>query len=142
MPKNLNIINLKENEANTVLFKYISVLYQDRNENLWVGTASGIALLDKNKTLVGVYSHTNTAGSLCDNNVISIAQDSEGRIWVGTRSGLNLFDEKAKTFKLFTVSDGLPDNSISNVLADKNNTLWISTPKGVCNVVLKNIKII
>ncbi|MFL9484345.1 two-component regulator propeller domain-containing protein [Chitinophagaceae bacterium LWZ2-11] len=143
LSEGLNIFNKKtkkfirytfnEHKINPATVKYISVLSVDRNGNLWVGTTSGIIVLDKNKTIIDYYSYSKKQGSLSDNNVLGLTEDSKGRFWVATRNGLNLFDEQTKSFKVFTVSDGLPDNTVFNVLEDKNHTLWISTPKGLCN---------
>lgn len=123
------------NNTNPASLSYISTFLLDKKENLWVGSTSGIAVLDKKRNISGIYSHTNSAGSLSDDNVLCLLEDSKGRIWVGTRDGLNLFDDQTKTFQLFTTSNGLPDNIILNVLEDKNHTLWVSTPKGLCDVI-------
>ncbi|GAA3954949.1 two-component regulator propeller domain-containing protein [Chitinophaga oryziterrae] len=114
---------------------YISAIIQDRKGNLWIGTGSGIAFVEKNKTTAVFYQDTNEKNSLSDNDILCLLEDSKGRIWVGTREGLNLFDEQKKEFQTFTISNGLPDNMILNILEDSHQTLWISTPNGLCNVI-------
>ncbi|MGZ5189863.1 MAG: ATP-binding protein, partial [Flavisolibacter sp.] len=114
---------------------YISAMLQDKKGNLWIGTVSGIAVLEKYKTTADSYQHTNEKSSLSNNNVGCFLEDSKGRIWVGTREGLNLFNEQTKNFQIFTTSDGLPDNVILNILEDNRQTLWISTPRGLCNAI-------
>jgi signal transduction histidine kinase/DNA-binding response OmpR family regulator len=94
-------------------------------------------VLDKNRVISGFYPNANKNGSLSDVNVLCFLEDSKGRIWVGTRGGLNLFNPQTKTFQLFTKANGLPDNIIFNILEDKNHALWVSTPKGLCEVILE-----
>jgi signal transduction histidine kinase/DNA-binding response OmpR family regulator len=79
--------------------------------------------------------HTNEAGSLSDNSVISINGDRNGRIWVGTREGLNVYSPETGKFQVFTSADGLPDNTILDILEDDRGTLWLSSPSGLCNVI-------
>jgi signal transduction histidine kinase/ligand-binding sensor domain-containing protein/DNA-binding response OmpR family regulator len=117
---------------------YISSILQDKKGNMWVGTSGGIAVLDKEKP--ATYQDTDEKNSLSNNNVICLMEDSKGRIWAGTREGLNLFNEQTKDFHTFTTSDGLPDNMILNILEDNHQALWISTPNGLCNVMLKQSK--
>lgn len=118
-----------------LLSNYISAIIQDRKGNLWIGTGSGIAVVEKNKTTAVFYQDTNEKNSLSNNDILCLLEDSKGRIWVGTREGLNLFDEQKKEFQTFTISNGLPDNMILNILEDNHQTLWISTPNGLCNVI-------
>jgi signal transduction histidine kinase/ligand-binding sensor domain-containing protein/DNA-binding response OmpR family regulator len=119
----------------TVHSGYISDLVEDREGNLWVGTAIGIDVLEK---ATGRFRHyvteENNPSSLSNNNVISIRADSRGLIWVGTREGLNLFSAKAHSFTTFRTEDGLPDNTILTILEDNDQQLWLSTPNGLSRV--------
>ena len=57
-------------------------------------------------------------------------QDSEGNIWFGTENGLYKYD--GKSFKQFTVNDGLDCNRIYCLLEDKDGKLWVGTEVGLC----------
>ncbi|MEO5565016.1 MAG: two-component regulator propeller domain-containing protein, partial [Chitinophagaceae bacterium] len=106
---------------------YVSSLKEDKEGNIWVGTAAGIDILDKRTGLFRHYEHIdNDNNSLSQNNVIDILQDSRGMVWVGTRDGLNLFDPLKKSFKTFRTEDGLPDNTVVTILEDNNHSLWVS----------------
>ncbi|HEX9511783.1 MAG TPA: two-component regulator propeller domain-containing protein [Puia sp.] len=116
---------------------YISELVEDREGNLWVGTATGIDVLE---AATGRFRHygneDNNVSSLSNNNVISILEDSRGLIWVGTREGLNLFDKKHRSFTTFRTEEGLPDNTILTMLEDNSHNLWFSTPNGLSNMIV------
>jgi ligand-binding sensor domain-containing protein len=63
------------------------------------------------------------------NYVISIAVDDDGSVWTGTwGGGLSHFD--GKSFKTFTVADGLPSNHIF-MLKKAKGFLWIGTNHGM-----------
>ncbi|MBN8851620.1 MAG: hypothetical protein BGO55_04905 [Sphingobacteriales bacterium 50-39] len=124
----------KESPQGPSLFDIITAFLQDRKGNVWIGTVSGIVVLEKKDSPV-FFKTTGGKHSLSSNSIICFLEDSRGRIWVGTRDGLNLFDEQTRTFKVFTTSDGLPDNIILNILEDDRQTLWISTPNGLCNAI-------
>jgi ligand-binding sensor domain-containing protein len=58
-------------------------------------------------------------------------QDNEGNLWFGTtEKGLYKYD--GKSFKQFTVNDGLDCNKIYCILEDKDGKIWIGTEIGLC----------
>jgi signal transduction histidine kinase/ligand-binding sensor domain-containing protein/DNA-binding response OmpR family regulator len=122
-------------EQSPVPLNFISALLQDRKGNLWIGSAFGIVVLEKNKTTPVFYYHTNDKTSLSHNNIFSFLEDSKGRIWVATREGLNLFNEQTKTFQVFTAAAGLPHKMILDILEDDHGTFWLSTPNGLYNAI-------
>ncbi|MCS3796204.1 two-component regulator propeller domain-containing protein [Niastella sp. OAS944] len=122
-------------ENSPVPLNFVSALFQDRKGNLWIGTAFGIVVLEKNKTTPVFYYHTNDKTSLSHNNIFSFLEDSKGRMWVATREGLNLFNEQTKNFQVFTFADGLPQNMILDMLEDDHGTFWLSTPNGLYNAI-------
>lgn len=65
------------------------------------------------------------------NYIVSMAVDNDGVIWCGTwGGGLSRFD--GKTWKNYTVADGLPGNHIFMLkLDEQDGRLWIGTNKGL-----------
>jgi len=54
----------------------------------------------------------------------------DGALWFATEwDGLWRYD--ARTFRSFTMADGLPSNTVFSILADKEGALWVGTDKGV-----------
>jgi signal transduction histidine kinase/CheY-like chemotaxis protein/HPt (histidine-containing phosphotransfer) domain-containing protein/sugar lactone lactonase YvrE len=66
----------------------VRALLEDRSGRFWVGTADGLALLDR---FAGKFSHyrhdANDGASLRDSFVMSLYQDPAGLVWIGTRTG-------------------------------------------------------
>jgi len=64
------------------------------------------------------------------NYVVSSAIGPKGFLWFGTwGSGLSRFD--GKTFKNYTMTDGLVGNIINAIEVDAKGLMWIGTDKGV-----------
>ena len=123
----------KADDTTSLTSNFVSAILQDRKDNIWIGTNVGISVFEKNT----ITRYTGDKNKLGSNNVICLMEDAKGRIWVGTAEGLNVLDEQTKTFQTFTTSDCLPDNMILNILEDNHQSLWISTPNGLCNVILQ-----
>lgn len=61
----------------------------------------------------------------------AIFEDSKGRLWIGSiEEGVAVHE--SKTFRYFTVSDGLTDNQIHSIQEDQHGQIWIETLGGIC----------
>lgn len=118
--------------------KNITVLFADREGNLWVGSENGLACLRKDRSSFEFFQYQKQVkGSLRSNFILSVFEDSKGRIWIGTKDGgLHLLDRHSRTFSVWNESNGLPNNSIEAILEDQRGYLWISTNKGVARLSL------
>ncbi|WP_246860686.1 two-component regulator propeller domain-containing protein [Noviherbaspirillum sp. UKPF54] len=64
------------------------------------------------------------------NYIVSMVVDDDGSVWCGTwGGGLGHFD--GKTWRNYTVKDGLPGNHIFMLHRDVNGTMWIGTNEGL-----------
>ncbi|HEY0609097.1 MAG TPA: ATP-binding protein, partial [Chitinophaga sp.] len=137
-PSNNIFYHNQVNLPNSVHSNFISAMTEDRNGNLWVGTAYGIDVLDKAK---GIFVHYLAAThQLGNDNVSSLLRDANGNMWAGTRDGLSVFDPQAQRFHTFRMIDGLPDNNIMCILEDDEHHLWVSTSNGLSKITVKQTK--
>jgi ligand-binding sensor domain-containing protein/signal transduction histidine kinase len=145
--------NSKENPMFTVFLpdnpkaEKIQVLYQDRNNQVWVGTSDGLYKLTEKDGKVELENVSlgeplsSSGGAIAQPSratlsVTTILEDSHGILWIGTFGG-GLFrlapDGKRQRF---TNENGLRDNKITNLLEDRNGRLWASLRSdekgGVC----------
>ena len=119
--------------------EYTSVLYEDRQKNIWIGRDKGIDVIEKGSAKIRhYYNDPARANSLADNDVNSISQDRRGYFWIGTKDGLSIFDAKTNTFTNIDERKGLPNNNVLNILEDKRGAMWISTANGLISVSLDN----
>ncbi len=116
---------------------YVSVLAEDDEGDIWVGTSEGIDVLKKATGKVIHYTtEKNNPATLMDNSILCIHQDAKRRIWVGTLGGLSLFDKATGAFRTFTQKDGLPHNAVITMLEDSVGNLWLTTPNGVTQMII------
>jgi ligand-binding sensor domain-containing protein len=72
-----------------------------------------------------------TQGSNEYANVHRSIQDKTGNLWFCT-SGEGVYRYDGKTFKQFTVADGLSNNAVWAVLEDTEGNIWFGTDSGLC----------
>lgn len=124
-------------DSTTVANSYISTLYQDRQDRMWVGTAGGgLSLYNSQTESFRNFSYSDTNPKSLNNNfVTSIYQDRKNRIWVGTDAGLNLLQEDGNGFEHFeneqTNEHSLSDNRVLTLYEDRSGKLWIGTLGGL-----------
>ena len=123
-----------DRKANTVAqFRYIQgddfalssnqirSVYQDREENMWILTPSGLNRIDNGR--VKRYLDE------IDTNVLT--EDDTGRLWVGTLSGGLYFKEPGSDqFTQFNGYENYPfadDLIVEAIHADRENNLWVGT---------------
>lgn len=106
-----------------------------RDSVLWIGTMNGLYTYD-GQTFTTIELPATTAVDsliqLSPTRITCVLEDSQGKIWFGRDGdGLFLFDPKEtgspRTFRHYTVEDGLPDNSVTGLMEDSKGRLWIGT---------------
>jgi signal transduction histidine kinase/ligand-binding sensor domain-containing protein/CheY-like chemotaxis protein len=108
----------------------VRVVLEDREGNLWVGTArQGLEVCRH-----GIWTHYGVEDGLGSLAVRELYQDSRGAVWVGTWGGLTRFENGKTT--LFNARSGMPHDSTTVIYEDEQNTLWLGSPVGL--VRLKN----
>lgn len=130
-----------EKDNSTLANNHINILYKDRKNMLWIGTADGLDLIDLNKAKDGIkFKHYNlvsdkTSNIPSKNDVYSIFEDNQNQLWVGSTTGLFRLsrDENGMIyFRLINNLIGLPNNEpIQSIAEDKFNRLIIGTGKGL-----------
>lgn len=112
-------------EINDLLDKYVSALYIDSKNKLWIATANGLTTYDLQSARINSYR---TVNGLSDNDITCISEDKEGKIWIGTKQkGITIFDG---TFKKIGKEQGLTYNNITSVVHDALKKTWIGTEGG------------
>ena len=123
----------RENIPGTLRNSFVTSLFIDSRDNLWVGTkGGGLNLYNKPSDNFVVYQHDDRDTlSLSDDYVICMTQDIYGTLWIGTNNGLCSFDYEMGKFRRYDIDIGLPDNVINGIVPDAEGNLWISTNKGL-----------
>lgn len=106
---------------------FILAIYQDRDQNIWVGTNDrGVS-----RAVNGVYSAYTEAEGLSQNVVRCFFEDREGSLWIGTNNGLNRLQNGK--FTPLTTNEGLSGNYVRSISQDPAGRIWIGTDGGGVN---------
>lgn len=106
-------VYLQSNQSDSLSFDKISSLCEDPREPgiLWIGTlGGGLCRFDIAKAAFTTYSEAGTTangGRKPPRIIYGILADDAGNLWISSTQGISKFDLSEKTFRNFTISDGL-----------------------------------
>ncbi len=121
--------------AEGILTDVVRSLDFDGNDRVWVGTQSGVSVIDYNNTLADKSddriegNNLTTADGLENNDIKDVAVDWDNIVWIATASGVNYWDPKTPD-KVY-IKYGLLSNSINKIEVDIRNNKWFGTNAGV-----------
>ncbi len=104
----------------------VRLIYEDRQNRIWVGTIYGISVFDLDFNLLFNLSAND---GLSHEYIMSIAEDEKGNFWIGTRSGLNYYADGK--FTHYGAKDGMAGDFVFKTYADTNGALWILGNAGI-----------
>ncbi len=113
----------------------------DNKDNLWIGTQSGLNVInlndfDNNTYQIKHYFFDNKL--LSGDDILSLYQDKLGKIWVGTKAkGLYVYDG-TNFNKINIKKDDFVVTSIHSLSEDDNSNLWMSSNFGIIKYNLKS----
>jgi len=122
--KGLSILNLSTQKItnyflnNGLVDENIVTIYNQNNQNLWLGTSSGLMCFDGKN-----FSYFNINKDVNSNQIRSIYQDRESNMWFGTNNGL--YKYRDKSFTTFDKIAGLGNSFIFQIFRDSNKNLWV-----------------
>jgi ligand-binding sensor domain-containing protein len=107
----------------TISDDHITVLFEDRSKNLWIGTTNGLNRLDPSGRMVRFQHQANEPTSLSFDGVESIHQDAGGVMWVGGFTvGVCKFDELRLRLGYHRTR-----SNTTSIFEDTDGTLWAGT---------------
>ncbi len=115
--------------------KAIISIFEDRKNNIWVGTRGGGLNLYNKKT--NAFTNFNDIKGFNPKTIASIKEDQNGNIWMSTQEGLTRFDVLKKKFTPFGIEDGIFDIefAFNTSSSNKGNTiLYFATTNGFYTV--------
>jgi signal transduction histidine kinase/ligand-binding sensor domain-containing protein len=102
-------------------------ILQTRDGYIWFTTLDGLVQYDGVR--FKIYNRENGAGGINSNRFTSLYESADGTLWAGTEDG-GLTRYRDRTFKTYTVNDGLPHNGVWAMRDDGSGGLIVSTNTG------------
>lgn len=126
-------------EENLLKNKYITDIYKDIKNNLWISTKSGeVYKYNISNKKMDLESQINKEFSENNLFVKTIGDDLEGNIWFGTGAGLYKYYDENNTYFKYTNNPynlrSLVSNSVSEIYRDKSGLIWIGTLSGISKI--------
>ena len=123
-----SIVAYKSNFANPDLLTSNNILCvaEDNKHNLWIGTYSGLNVLDKRTGQMRKINNPEMNG----NTIPQILVTKKGRVLFATDWGLYEYDEKTDGFRCFDYPETghvMPKTTIKSLLEDDRGDIWIGT---------------
>ena len=122
----------KIDQENGLSDNSVECIYKDRNGFMWIGTHSGLNLMDGSDITIFKNNPYNT-NSISSNAINDITDDTTGLLWIATKRGLNSFDPFLRKFTTYPLREGAGtrDDNITSLAIDTKNNLFIATPSGL-----------
>ena len=125
--------------SNGLLSQNVTDLLIDNQGNKWVGTGSGMSVLDVSNTSFTHYTQMYLLPPPDTlNPVVDIAKDSWGRIWttiyVGYLAEGGVAMWNGNQWIDFDISDGLAGPNVKGLAIDSEDNVWIATSTGVSKI--------
>ncbi|MCM2317048.1 MAG: diguanylate cyclase, partial [Thermoanaerobaculia bacterium] len=104
----------------------VNALQVDAQGRAWVGTASGLYVVDGEKV------ETVPLDGPLNMSIFCIRLESDGSAWIGSNGGLALLrDGKVFTFR---ARHGVPEDTVFQVLEDRVGFFWMSGNRGITKI--------
>lgn len=134
----MDVFTFEPGNPHSLASNYITVLFIDRDKQMWVGTqGGGLHLYDPGREhFVRVQGDPDNWMTLSDNSIWAVTEDPEGNLWVGTSYGLNKLNRRtlAVTERYFADAEqagSLLCNEIRALEPDNQGSLWVGTLQGL-----------
>ena len=121
------------NVQSTISSNAISNIYQDSEQNIWIGTDSGLSIYNNETKDFSRYNNSpNNPYSISNDFVITFFEDNHKMMWVGTFSGVNRWDPNMATFRQYSTQTNpiLKNNNITSFAQFEQGKFFFSTYGG------------
>ena len=107
----------------------IRAIQPTKDSKLWIGTASGLYLLDlKSADRRAKLFHLPSV--LLSSNISSLTTQAENQMWIGSTGGVDLW-EGGKRIRSFSARNGLANRNARAIALAPENKVWVATKLGV-----------
>ncbi|MCF8369257.1 MAG: histidine kinase [Bacteroidales bacterium] len=107
-------------------------IVEDAQQQLWIGTGSGLFCLEKERDKFIFYTHADSRlNSICQNHINTLYLDRNENLWIGTTDGISIYrpakNKFSQIYHIPGVENTLSSNHISSIVQDKKGNIWVGT---------------
>lgn len=103
---------------------FITSLYEDFNDNIWVGTDAGVYIYYPEKEAFEEFDCQSLEKTRIERSVSMIAGDKQGRVWIAVEAqGMFCYDARQKLLRNYPLSE--ISSNIKCFTFDSGGTLWL-----------------
>lgn len=124
-------------DSTTISHNSIISLAEDKNKNLWVGTAQGLCVYNREKdAFVQAGDKTQVLSRLNNTYISALYVGTDNRLWIGSFGyGLHTYELNNNILRHYPVAQNDPStissNRITCIAQDKIKNIWIGTQQGL-----------
>lgn len=120
-------------DSTTLCDNFVNIMVEDKDKNIWIGTASGLNIYNRDKDNFSTVSALQKSTSFC---VTTLLLDDHDNLWVGSYGrGLFIYNIKSKKVISFTTdkqdTNTISSNVITGIVKDRKHRIWIGTRNGL-----------
>ncbi len=136
---NVNIWRyLPKGDGSSVYNRTVSVITRDRDNNMWIGTPTGINYVNPLGDPVRLKTHSTDKESISHDRIGALAKSGDNKVWIGTDGGgLDLYDPQTGNIVNYNHNkrdnSSLSNNYILSILEDSKERVWVGTYQGGLN---------
>ena len=130
-------MNTATGRPGSIRNNYITYVFGDRHQRIWVGTAIGLDRYDPAKDQFVHYpgENNNPDSGVTSHLVNSMDEDAEGNMWIGTENdGLIILNPATNSVYHYRHDDvdpaSLSTNSLWSIYMDSKKNMWIGSFTG------------
>lgn len=116
----------------------LNCVYQDSQGTIWLGSHGyGLYQLVSETNGKFVFKSLTTKDGLSNNNVLGILEDDNHNLWLSTNYGISCFNPRHKTFRNFSVADGILENQFywsASYKSPSKGTLYFGNLAGLIGI--------
>lgn len=133
---NIKIYKHDVRDSTSLCHNEVNAIIEDRDQNLWIGTANGLNLYDREKNnFLNVDAIAENDNHLSNAFITALTSDDLGQIWIGTMGGgVNIFN-KEKFHFTYQFSKNTKDNYVASAyitsIVVQDEKAWVGTRAGV-----------
>jgi len=121
-------IRVKGNDWEQKSLDHIREIYQDKDNQIWIGSLEGLRKVKKNGGRYSFEVYKNVNGHFLG-GIYAMLHDSKNRLWIGTTQGLFKCDDGLESLQAVSPWDIDEDNKfmVRCISEDHDGTIWVGT---------------